>query len=249
MHPVEPPQVERHTHQRARHRHQAAAVPEAGRDGGRVHQVVAEPDLAGQLDRLGPPVEHRLGADVDDDATDLGGAQAAADPRRAPPARRPRRRAAPARSRCAAASPETPPPTTTTRGVCRLVGHPESVAQGSTGTDPVVVARHSHMTKRSRAALATPLLIVLVAAGRLPSLGSRRRRLERRGESPANPAPATAPTRPAAATSALRRARAGDAATGVTPAAAATAPLTRAVISTGQVTVHTEVDRRRPGPR
>ena len=52
-----------------------------GLDGGRVHQVVAEPDLAGQADRFGPPVEHRLGADVDHDAADLRGAQAAADPR------------------------------------------------------------------------------------------------------------------------------------------------------------------------
>ena len=71
-----------HAHQRARHRDQAAAGPQVRRDRGRVHQVVAEPDLAGEADRLGPPVEHRLGADVDHDAADLGGAQAAADPRR-----------------------------------------------------------------------------------------------------------------------------------------------------------------------
>ena len=41
-----------------------------------------EPELADQVDALGAPVEHRLGADVDDHAGDLGAVQLAADPGR-----------------------------------------------------------------------------------------------------------------------------------------------------------------------
>ena len=82
-HPVEPTQVERDAHQRARHRDEAAAGPEVRRDGRRVHDVVLETDLTCKGDSLGSPVEHRLCTDVDDDAADLGGAQAASDPWRA----------------------------------------------------------------------------------------------------------------------------------------------------------------------
>ena len=69
-------QVERHAHQRARQRPQPAAGPDPRGLDGRVHRL--QPELAGQVDALGPPVEHRLGADVDEHAADLGPAQLAA---------------------------------------------------------------------------------------------------------------------------------------------------------------------------
>ena len=69
-------QVERHAHHRARQRPQRAAGPDPRRLHRRVHDL--QPELAGQRDALGPAVEHRLGADVDHDAADLGPAQLAA---------------------------------------------------------------------------------------------------------------------------------------------------------------------------
>jgi hypothetical protein len=66
-------------HQGARHRQQLAARPEVRRGVRRVHEVVAETGGPGQLDGLRPPVQHRLGADVDDHAADLTETQLAAD--------------------------------------------------------------------------------------------------------------------------------------------------------------------------
>ena len=57
----------------------------------RVHDLEAE--LAGQVDALGPPVEHRLGADVDDHAADLGRAAACRRPPATASSTRRRRRA------------------------------------------------------------------------------------------------------------------------------------------------------------
>ena len=74
--------VGRHAHERRRHRAHPAARPQPRRDGRRVHDPVTEPGLAGQLHCLGPPVQHRLGADVDHDPADLGELQLAADLRR-----------------------------------------------------------------------------------------------------------------------------------------------------------------------
>ena len=72
----------RHAHEGRRHRAHPAPRPQARGDGGGVHEPVAEPDLAGQGDRLGAAVQHRLGTDVHDDPADLGALQLAADLRR-----------------------------------------------------------------------------------------------------------------------------------------------------------------------
>ena len=70
-------EVERHTHQRPRHRPEPATRPDARRGTGRVHDLGA--DLAGEVDALGPAGEHRLRPDVDGEPGDLGTAQLAAD--------------------------------------------------------------------------------------------------------------------------------------------------------------------------
>jgi hypothetical protein len=44
-----------------------------------MHQIVAQTGNPRQSDRLRPPVQHRLGADIDQDATDLGALKLAAD--------------------------------------------------------------------------------------------------------------------------------------------------------------------------
>ena len=82
---------------------------------------VAEPDRAGQPDGLGSPVEHRLGADVDGDAADLGEPQLAADLRGGLEHHHLDVGPLPA-YRGAAASPAMPAPTTTTRGAGRRCG-------------------------------------------------------------------------------------------------------------------------------
>ena len=84
-------------------------------DRGRVHDVVAQPDRAGKVDRLGAAVQHRLGADVDEHPADLG--PSAACRRAGSIPRAPSRRGAGARrrSRCTGRQPAIPPPTTTTR--------------------------------------------------------------------------------------------------------------------------------------
>ena len=70
-------EVERHPHQGARQVAEQPAGPDAGRGGGRMDDLGSE--LADQVDALGPAREHRLGADVDGEPGDLGGAQLAAD--------------------------------------------------------------------------------------------------------------------------------------------------------------------------
>ena len=70
-------EVERDAHQRARERPQVAAGPDAGPRGRGVDDL--EVELAGQVDPLGPSVEHRLGADVDGHPRDLGQPQLAAE--------------------------------------------------------------------------------------------------------------------------------------------------------------------------
>ena len=100
-----------HAHHRAGQRAQRAAGPDARGDGGRVDQVEAQ--RAGQVDRLGTTVEHRLGADVHGHPGDLGTAQLAADRGRRPPA--PVRRPRPRRARGRRRARRCRPPTTTVR--------------------------------------------------------------------------------------------------------------------------------------
>ncbi len=50
-------EVARHTEHGGRERPQATARPDGRRRGGRVAQVVAQADLADEVDRLRPPVE------------------------------------------------------------------------------------------------------------------------------------------------------------------------------------------------
>ena len=98
---------------------QAPAGPDrrtAGRDG---HERVGEPDLAAQVDRLGPAPEEPVGPQVDHAAPEIVALQGAAEARRGLEHgdRRVHRAAAvaPPVSSQAAARPLMPPPTTTTR--------------------------------------------------------------------------------------------------------------------------------------
>jgi Domain of unknown function (DUF4349) len=92
-------------------------------------------------------------------------------------------------------------------------------------------ARHSHMTTRSRAALATPLLMVMLAlVGCAGPVG---------GESSGGNETASEPASRSADASGGSTSTSGDAATGVKQSMATT-PLNREVISTGQISVSTE---------
>ena len=67
---------QRHAHHRARQRPQRAAGPDPRRLDRRVHDL--QPELAGQRDAFRTAVEHRLRADVDHHAADLGPPELAA---------------------------------------------------------------------------------------------------------------------------------------------------------------------------
>jgi hypothetical protein len=74
-------EVERRSHQGAWQRPQRPAGPDPRGGEGRVGDRQA--DRGRELDALGAPVDHRLGADVDGDPGDLTAAELAADPVRA----------------------------------------------------------------------------------------------------------------------------------------------------------------------
>ena len=72
-------EVERHAHERARHRPQRATGPDGGARRGRVDEV--GPERGGEGDPLGATREHRLRTHVDGEAGDLRAAKLAAEHR------------------------------------------------------------------------------------------------------------------------------------------------------------------------
>ena len=72
-------EVGRHAEDRARQRSQRTAGPDPRGSRGRVHD--GQPQLARQVDALGPAGQHRLGPDVDAHSRDVGAAELAAEGR------------------------------------------------------------------------------------------------------------------------------------------------------------------------
>ena len=112
-----------------------AAGPHAGAAPGDRDQGVAQPDLAAQLDRLGPASEEPVRPRIDDAPAERRAAQARRRAGRKPRRRRLRAlahgRSAPPVSSHAAASPLMPPPTTTTRRRSAIVRHRATCAPRS----------------------------------------------------------------------------------------------------------------------
>ena len=164
-----------------------------------------------------------------------------------PPARRPPPREAPARADERRPAPRSPRPRRRRAG-SQAGRAPRQRGTGRHGTDPASSASQPH-EEEAWVLVAGPCSL-LVAALAVVVTGSLHPRLRPdRDESSGDMAP-----RHCCRARGADDGRAQDDARARTPAdvarppaAAATAPMTRAVISTGQVTVHTQVDQ--PGPR